>query len=69
MEYSACVKYHEKAGEREEKVETLVDVTDTTSASVTASKVETTNIETHQITNISQSQEINSSNSGMSVVF
>merc|ERR1719394_2087547 len=65
MEYSACVKYHEKAGEREEKVETLVDVTDT-SASITASKVETTNIETHQITNISQSQEINSSNSGFS---
>ena len=38
MEYSACVKYHEKAGEWEEKVETLVDVTDT-SASITASKV------------------------------
>ena len=68
MEYSACVKYHEKAGEREEKVETLIDVTDT-NTSITASNVATTNIETHQITNISQSQELNSSTYGRSVVF
>merc|ERR1719367_791685 len=65
MEYSACVKYHEKAGERDEKVETLIDVTDT-NTSITASNVATTNIETHQITNISQSQELSSSTSGFS---